>query len=164
MGQRSGMPLEGKHRHVDRRVSIRPPLARIWIVGFSIFWCGFLIVSSLPPDRDPVGLVVTAGMLVFGVGLGYRLLRLGASTEGDVLVIRNNFRTRRLARREIEAFRVGEVNAGLPIGRAIFVLLTDESVVQIDGAMSLGPLGGGRLDRTLSDLRRWLDEQRHAQI
>lgn len=140
---------------MGRRVDIRPPRsARIWAIGFSVFWCGLLITFTIPLRGGVVEVILPIAMLVFGVSLAYRLVTLSAVTAGGAFVLRNNFRTRRLRRDEIEAFRVGQ----RPWGRTIFVLLRNQSLVQVDAAVRLLPSGRRRLDAWLAELREWLGE------
>jgi len=59
----------------------------------------------------------------FGAALGYPALRLGVVARGDVLVVRNNFRSRTVARKDMEGFRLGSPSTGgFPTGRAIQAL------------------------------------------
>lgn len=72
-------------------------------------------------------------MLAFGASLGYRMLRMGVTASGDVLIVRNQWQTRTLARRDIEGFRTGSAGAAsFPGSRAVVVLLRDDSVLPLD--------------------------------
>lgn len=138
---------------------LRPLLvARIWAAGFGTFWCGAVIVGGINALRHGTsGVLVAAVMLIIGVALAYRLVTLGVFGRGDELVVRNNFRTRRLTRSEIEDFRVGSASGGLPVNKAISVLLMDGSLLNLDvtTCLTVLPRGRRRLDQQLLTLRAW---------
>jgi len=140
-------------------VTIRPPkIIRIYVAVFTTFWCGLVLAGFVAGlvDGTPAALV-PLGMFAFGATLGYRLLRVSVVAHGDELVIRNYLSTRRVAKQQVEAFRLGSPSMG-SFGQAAMALLRDDTVVSIDAtAQPLRRLGGQRrLDAALADLRAWL--------
>lgn len=139
-------------------VSIRQPLAlRIFVVAFLVFWEGTLVRMMLLHARASsiAFFVLFAG---FGLGIGYRSIRLGvSSTPEGTLTIRNNLATRVLTRPEIEDFRVGTSGGTTALGvQSLQILLSDGTVYGIDiGKLPLR-LGEKQNGRRLQSLRNWL--------
>ena len=57
-------------------------------------------------DAWMVGLAIATGLMAFGVALVGVESRQRIRTDGDYLIVVNAFRTHRLARRDIRAFRI----------------------------------------------------------
>jgi hypothetical protein len=107
---------------------------RVYVAAFGTVWCGavlFGLVAALI-HRLSVA-IIPAGMLAFGVTLTYRLFRISAVADRDTLTVRNYFTTKRLARSDIEEFRIGRAS-NQPIGQTIHVLLRDKGILAIDAA------------------------------
>lgn len=142
-------------------VEIRPPVsARVYVAVFMVFWCGSLAVFGARAIARGVmpTLAVLPLMLAFGVAVGYRLFRLGVVARGDVLEVRNNFRSRTVARKDVEGFRVGSPSAaGFSSGQVIYVLLRDDSVLSLDVTSTSLPLRRSReqVNQRLQRLRAW---------
>ena len=137
-------------------VEIRQPrIVRIYLIGFSIVWCGFLVVIIALTHSGAS--VVPALMLVFGALLFSRLLRLGVVADDTGLLVRNNYRTKHYAWSDVEGFRVGGAMGGA-WGKGIYVLLRNGEVVVLEATRRVAGLGRGaeRLDGYLAALRAWL--------
>ncbi len=138
-------------------VTIRPPLLiRVYVVAFLIFWLAMVGWSTMIHAHGAsaaIGLVFMA----FGLGLGYRLLRLGVTSAPDgTLAIRNNLSTRVLTRTEIEEFRLG-TSGGTRLGQqSLQALLRDGTVYNID--VGRYPLAMGKKQNAgrLQALTTWL--------
>ena len=89
--------------------------------------------------------------------MAFRLLRLGVveQPDGD-LRVHNTFGGRVLRRTDVEAFRIGSHGGNLAVGRAIQVLLTDNTVYGLDVTSNPRFLGRGRTQRQLAALESWL--------
>lgn len=141
-------------------VEIRPPLlARAWILVFMSLWCGLLIaggVRALRGNPSPAVLVLVF-MLAVGVTLGYRQFRMSVVAEGDTLVVRNNWRTFRWSRQEVDSFIEARGGNNVPWGRSAQVVLADRTAVTLDvtQTMGLGTGGSQRLQERLEQLRAW---------
>ena len=139
------------------RVEIRPPIAlRVYVIVFTVFWLGAVTVAALSMGWTP-SLAIPLGMLVFGALLGWRLAGLAVLGEGDELLVRNNLRTARLRRDQIEGFREEAGGRSSPTAK-VFALLRDGTVLSLD-AVSMPTLPGRRsrsAERALADLRAWL--------
>jgi hypothetical protein len=132
------------------RVVIRQPAAmRLYVLGFGIVWCGFL-VTFLLDTGSPLPVL----MLAFGATIVYRTVRLGVFADVDGLRVRNNFSTKRFAWSEVEDFRLGPPSMGLPVGKVIHVLLRDGTIMALD--VTTRPFGRAKLERNLVALRSWL--------
>ena len=144
---------------VSTDLRIRPPrLARVYVAVFGVAWCGgvgFGFVDALV--HRSAAAVIPAVMLAFGVTLTSRLLLIGAITEDDSLIVRNHFVTRRLARSDIEEFRIGRV-ANQPINETIHILLRDRRILTIEAAVwpRFTRRGKQRLAQWQADLEMWL--------
>ena len=134
---------------------------RIYIVGFTIFWCGFVLAGFIAGvvNRTPAALV-PRGMLAFGATLGYRLFNFSAIATEDELLIRNYLRTRRVPKAQVENFRLGSPSMG-SFGQAVMALLRDDTVVSLDATAQPFKWFGGqrRLDTAIGDLRAWLNPE-----
>jgi len=145
-------------------MEIRPPrLVRAYGAIFTVLWCGGVAAFAFAAARrHSPAVVIGVLMFIAGAALGYRLFRLGVTADGDALTVRNNTRTRVLARRDIEGFRIGSPGTGrLPTSRAVLVLLRDDTVLTLDvtAALPLGNRGRRRVEEQLEQLRRWLGGQ-----
>ena len=142
-------------------VSIRPPLViRIYVVAFSLFWVGacLTILVQHGGQAAPVALL----FIVFGLGMAYRLLRLGVTSDPTgALVVRNNFGSRRLTRAEIEEFRIGSIGGLRLTQRTVQALLRDGTVYELD--ICRVPLGRKRVTRQLEELNSWLHDPTGSQ-
>jgi hypothetical protein len=93
-------------------------LARAWGIGFTLFWCGALVALTM---RDwpvsPSLLLLRGGGLLLAGWFAYRMVGVHVAAAGDVLVVRNLWRTRRLKRAEVRRVWLGEpLTAELPGG------------------------------------------------
>jgi hypothetical protein len=141
---------------VSAAAVIRPPrLRRWWAIGFSTVWCAGVGTATIIGFADGRGSAAIGLLMVaFGATLGWRLARLSVRCEGDLLIIRNNFRSRTLRRAEIEGFRVGQPQGGIPFGNVVYVLLDDDSVLPLDATLRMRRRGS--VDRDLLRLKEWL--------
>lgn len=142
-----------------RRVEIRlPTVFRVYIIGFMIFWCAGVSAGlvAAAAHGSPV-VVIPLFMLAFGLGFAYRMARLSVLSDGDAIIVRNFFQTRRLQRKQIEGFRIGPVSFQ-PFGKTIHVLLRDNSMLPLDaaGRPYLGSWGTRGLDARVAELDEWL--------
>ncbi len=140
-------------------LQIRLPLAvRIYVVLFTVVWCGLLasVVVRLFSRGSPTALIGLA-MLALGAFLGYRLCRLGVHAEQDLLVVRNNLRTLRLTRTDIAGCRKGGTRGGFPGSQAVQLLLHDQALVPLDVTAAPLPLpwSRARLQQQLEQLQAW---------
>jgi apolipoprotein N-acyltransferase len=140
-------------------VQIRQPLAlRIYIAAFGVFWCGILVTGLIATGA---GIAVFAvPMLAFGMTLCFRLFRLGVDADAAGLMVRNNFRTKRFTWDEIEGFRIGSPQMGMPFGKVIHTLLRDGEIFTLDVTMRPWMIPGARhkLDSYLASLRAWVPQ------
>jgi hypothetical protein len=111
---------------------IRIYIALVGVAMIAVLAVYWLNVSSAVGVA--VGLIVT----LYGAFVCYRVFALRMSTDGDTLFLRNYMSTRRIPRADIERFTVGRSAFGLPLGRTIFVNLTNERVVTVDASLRLG--------------------------
>jgi len=140
---------------------IRPPLAaRAYIVVFMCIWCGFVLAGLIAAivNASPA-VVILLLMLSFGLTFGYRLFRLSVTLYPQGLLVRNIYRTRHVARADIEGFRQG-AESMQPFTRTIYVMLRDGSVLPLDVAGRRFVFGRGRalLDERMRTLQNWLDQ------
>lgn len=93
-------------------------LSIVWTVGFSIFWCGGLVWATVREwPVSPTLLLVRALGVAFVALAAYRMVRVGFEVQGDELLVRNLFRTRRVARSHLRRVWLGEPHtAPLPGG------------------------------------------------
>ncbi len=141
--------------------SIRTPIVlRIYIVAFLAVWSGFLSIGFvlLLIHGSPVALV-PALMLAFGLTLGYRMFRLSVVADEHGLTVRNYYTTKRLAKSDIEEFRIGRAS-NQPMGKTIHILLQDKEILSIDAAsrVSITDRGKRRLTERLTNLETWLSD------
>ena len=115
--------------------SIRPPRAmRLYVAVFGLFWCGIVFFGFVEALLHRATVAIIPGvMLAFGITLTYRLFRVSAIAEDDALTVRNYFTTKRLARSDIEEFRIGRAS-NQPVGKTIHILLRDKGILAIDAA------------------------------
>ena len=139
-----------------------PKFMRAYTLVFGVLWFGVLGVN-IPAVLRSNGFGATPFLLFFGLGGGLFLYRMGSmavTADGDVLILRNFFRTYRFTRQAVEGFRIGRPSMGMPFGRTIHVLLNDETVVTADvfayGWAGVTQKGRERLQQRLDALRRWL--------
>lgn len=136
---------------------MRLPLPmRVYVGVFGIFWLGGVATGLVRMFPQPETLVLVA-MLVFGATLVYRMLRLEVVANGEGLLVRNHFRTRRYGWDEVEDFRLGSPGFGLPFGKVVYVLLAGGDVTTLDVTMRWGLTGRSRdkIAAYLSALREW---------
>ena len=141
----------------DQQVLIRPPLfTRIYVAVFVTVWLAFVVALTLIHRHGPSP-VVGVVFVVFGVGLGYSLLRLGVRSGPDgVLVVRNSFSSRRLTREEIEGFQIG-TNSGGRLGQSgVQAVLHDGTAYGFDVCRTPFGFGSQRLNNQLDQLNAWL--------
>jgi hypothetical protein len=81
-------------------------------------------------DGSPAVLIPLL-MLAFGLTLGYRILQLSVVIGPQDLLVRNFYRTRHVARADVEGFRQGALSQQ-PVTRAVYVLLRDGTVFPLD--------------------------------
>ena len=135
-----------------------PKPLRIYVAVFMTVWTGFVLAGVVAAvAAETVAAVIPLVMLVFGGWIGYRLFNLSVVATPQELIIRNYLATRRVAKDQVEGFRVGSPPMG-SVGKAIVTLIRDDTVVSMDAtARPFRWLGGERqLNRALSDLRDWL--------
>jgi hypothetical protein len=87
-----------------------PRAARIAFTVFFLVWCGGLVPFFLSPDAEEAGLLwqlLPAAMLACGIVGFVRMLRIQVQTHGDELMVRNPWRTHRIARSDIAGFSTG---------------------------------------------------------
>ncbi len=120
-------------------------------------WCGFVATGfvSLVPHLESL---IPLGMLVFGATLTYRLVRVEAVADDSGLLVRNHFRTRTYKWSEVEDFRLASPTMGLPIVKAIHVLLANGEITTLDVTMSGVVLSRGKqkLDGYICQLQAWV--------
>lgn len=98
---------------------MRPgPLARVWVIGFTLFWCGLLIAHTVNEWPIEPSLLLLRGVgVVLAASLAYRTAGVRVAALGDVLVVRNLWRTRRVHRADVQRVWLGEpLTAELPGG------------------------------------------------
>jgi len=140
---------------------IRPPLAaRAYVVVFMCVWCGSVSAGLIAAAaHGSPATVILLLMLTFGLTLGYRIFRLSVALGPQDLLVRNLYRTRRIARADVEGFRQGALGQQ-PFTRAIYVLLRDGTVFPLD--VTGRPYFFGRGQTLLDDrtqlLQRWLEQ------
>src|SRR5581483_8670997 len=97
-------PLPPVVGNQPREIVIRRNLSRSSALGFGAFWClfvlGFVVGLAILGTAWVVFPIV---LLVVGVTIMYRILRLGVVGNGAQLVISNLYWTYRLPRDEIQA-------------------------------------------------------------
>jgi hypothetical protein len=117
---------------------------------------GVFIVSAVA-DGQPGVLLFLLVWLAFALTLLYRILRMSIELLPDELIVRNLFRTRRLARREVEGFRVGSYGP-MSFSRCVFALLRDGTMLTLDVTLRPALPGSWRKrDGSLDRLHDWLD-------
>jgi hypothetical protein len=122
---------------------IRPPIMlRIYVAVFLCLWCGGVVAFASPTQGRPA-IVVPGLMIGFALTLGYLLVRSSVTCHDDHLLVRNHLCTRRVARSEVEGFRIG-TKGSQPLTRTVFVLLRGGTVLALDAAERLSVLGRGK--------------------
>ena len=76
-----------------------------WIVVWAAFVISFLAIAVREGNRGFI--VITALMLVYGAVIGVRVAGVRIEAKPETLVVRNPWRTRRLARGDIAGFSTG---------------------------------------------------------
>src|SRR5437879_5809265 len=106
--------------------------------------------TSMPTWRSAIvavhrspGVIVLLLMLAFGAILTYRLFRASVLAAANDVTVRNFSRTRTLARRESEGFRIGPMS-GQPFGQTIHVLLRDDTILPLDATSRPLPFAQGK--------------------
>lgn len=104
-------------------------------------------------------------MVILGGGIGFRLVNLRALTQADELLVRNYFRTYRLARARIKDFtidRYGGVSVAphsVSIGWTFVIeaRLSDDKLIPLEVTRwpRLAPWASIALERQLAELRSW---------
>jgi hypothetical protein len=121
-------------------------------------WCGSVLAGFVAAvTAGSVAVFIPLVMLAFGGWIGYRLFNLSVVATSQELIIRNYLATRRVAKDQVEGFRVGSPSMG-SLGRAVVTLIRDDTAVSMDAtARPFRWLGGERqLNQALSELRDWL--------
>ncbi|MBO0830601.1 MAG: hypothetical protein J2P28_08015 [Actinobacteria bacterium] len=140
---------------------IRRPLAvRVFQVFFpSILCCGVLAYLILAAVDGSPAVVIPLVMLAIGLTICYRVFRLSVALRPQDLLVRNYFRTRRIARADIAGFCQGAVGHR-PFTRMIYVLLRDRTVLSLDTTARpcLFGLGATLLEDRMQLLQRWLEQ------
>lgn len=138
-----------------------PRLVRLYVVAFSVVWCGMAgsgLAAALARGSPVV--IIAIFMLISEAVLAFRLFRLAVISEQGSLVVRNVWRSRGLPRADVEGFRVGAGPMGQPFMKCLYALLKDETLVSLDvtARPMFIPKSMQRLDRHLQALRTWLDQ------
>lgn len=155
------MPDAAVGAATDRPDVIRLPLAlRAYVVVFSCIWCGSVFAGLIAAAvHGSPAVVILLIMLTIGLTLGYRIFRLSVALGPQDLLVRNYYRTRRIARADVEGFRQGALSQQ-PFTRAIYVLLRDGTLLPLD--VTGRPIFFGRGTTRLEDrqqlLQRWLEQ------
>lgn len=111
-------------------VKIRPPLPfRLYTYGFGVLWCvvGVDVFAHAFPKSSSI---VPALILASGATFLWRVWALLAKSDGDELLVRNLYRTRRVPASQITQFRTGPA-PWLPFGRTVLVV-TDSDAFSLD--------------------------------
>ncbi|MBV9821585.1 MAG: hypothetical protein JO144_05025 [Actinobacteria bacterium] len=148
-----------------RQVDLRLPLViRLYVGAFLVLWVGMLGWTTIVHHNGP-SLIFGVVFLVVGCAIGYRMLRLGVSSDADgALLVRNNLGSRRLTRDDVEEFRLGS-NGGARLGqRGIQALLRNGTTFGLDVSRTSLGLGQQRLNRQLDELNAWLRGSRSQPI
>jgi hypothetical protein len=145
---------------VEPRVEIRQPRAlRVYIVVFGCIWCAGVIagIGVTAAALSPTVFIPLA-MLAFAAFFFSRIYRISVVSEGDELVVRNWFTTRRLRRADIEDFRIGSAGPSYPFGKSIYAMLNDGTVLSLDvlARPAFTARSRDRLARALAELKGWL--------
>ena len=155
------MPNAAVGPGTNRLDVIRPPLAaRAYVVVFVCIWCGSVFVGLIAAAvHGSPTVVILFLMLTFGLTLGYRIFRLSVVLGPQDLLVRNFYRTRRIARADIEGFRQGGLSQQ-PFTRVIYVLLRDGTVFPLDVTGRPYFFGRGKtlLDDRTRLLQSWLEQ------
>lgn len=127
-------------------------------------WCGLLVTGGIRALRSNPSavLLVLVLMLAVGVAMGWRMFRLGVVAEGDTLVVRNDWRTYRWSRREVDSFSERRGSNNVPWGRSAQVVLADRTAVDLGVTRTGLGLTAGSRTRLLDDLeqlRAWKDHR-----
>lgn len=133
---------------------------RVFCVGWALFWLGACGAGVVKAAGKGAWLTVVVAALVGLVGgtVAWRNAQLALFTDGDELVIRNVYRTRRLRRADVEGFRVGTPSMW-PFGEAIHVLARGGTVIASDATSSAcSRRARRRRDTTLERLGVWLHD------
>ncbi len=140
---------------------IRQPLAaRAYVVVFMCIWCGGVFAGLIAAAaHGSPAVVILLLMLTFGLTLGYRIFLLSVTLGPQDLLVRNFYRTRRIARADVEGFRQGALSQQ-PFTRGIYVLLRDGTVFPLDVTGRPNFFGRGKtlLDNRTQLLQRWLEQ------
>lgn len=148
-------------RMSESTVRLRPPFV-LRAFGFAFLLVWFAVVALTVGRRvasGATGPAIIAGvLLVAGMVIGYRVLRVGLDAHGSRLIVRNHLYTRTLDRSEIEDFRLGKPPGGnLPIGKAVYIMLANGSVLPVEatGNPLPGKTGRALAEEHLKRLRNW---------
>lgn len=155
------MPHAAVGGATNRLDVIRLPLAaRAYVVVFMCLWCGIVLAGLIAAAADGSATVlVPLLMLAFGLTLGYRILRLSVVIGPQDLLVRNFYRTRHIARADVEGFRQGALSQQ-PFTRGVYVLLRDGTVFPLDVTGRPYFFGRGKelLNERIQLLQRWLGQ------
>jgi hypothetical protein len=155
------MPNAALGPATNRLDVIRPPLAaRAYVVVFLCIWCGGVLAGLIAAAaHGSPAVMFLLLMLAFGLTLGYRIVRLSVAIGRQDLLVRNLYRTRRIARADIVGFRQGALGQQ-PFTRAIYVLLRDGTVFPLDVTGRPYFFGRGQrlLDNRAQLLQGWLGQ------
>jgi len=132
---------------VSARYRLRPGLGlRLYLLAFGTIWVGVIIVGAIG-SADVVSMLISAGMLAFGVGFVGRTAFALVEVRNDGMLVRNVFHTRFFGWDEIEGFSVqrGKGYAS-PWGRTVVVLLTNGEAQTLDATLRYHGFTGGHDD------------------
>jgi hypothetical protein len=142
-----------------QQVTIRPPrAARIYVGVFTTVWCGLVFAGFVGAVlAGTPAAVIPLGMFAFGCTLGYRLLNVSVVATEDELIVHNYFSTKHVPKLQGQSFRFGSPAMG-SFGKAVMVLLRDDTVVSMDATARLFRWFGGQrsLEAEIAELREWL--------
>lgn len=139
-------------------VDIRVPLwSRVWVLGFGVVWCCLVVLFGSRSDGGATRFLVPALLVLFMVGLAWRVLVQGIRTEGDQLVVRGPFSTRRADRGEISDVTQGESGQfpGLP---CVVVTTGDHRSISAPPLSTLpfGESARRQVDAQVQQVRAWV--------
>lgn len=139
------------------------PAVRASLIVFVLVECAVLIPICVVASVDDVPLVavIAALMLAGVVAFTYRMIRVSMIFSPDELVVRNFFRTRQVARTDVEKIQMGAIT-DWPFRGNITLLLRDGAVLPLDIAGRRLPLTGrGRavVDERRRRLQSWIGDR-----
>lgn len=135
-------------------VDIRVPLwSRVWVIGFGAVWAtGVVGFGSRSDDGGLMRYLFPALLVLFMLGLVWRILVQGIRSDGDDLVVRGPFSSRRAARSEIQDVTQGE-SGQFPGTPCVVVTTTDHRSLSAPPLATL-PFGARARRETDEQVRR----------